>query len=68
MIGDNFYLPIPRGIFYSEKKDNSHTGYLRLLPVSLENDFNACDDYRDLVQVRLVGAFYVAITTKQELL
>ena len=42
---------IPDGLFYSQHEKNSNKGYLRLIPVSFENDVVGCDDYQALVKV-----------------
>lgn len=47
---------IPDGLFYSQHEKNSNKGYLRLIPVSFENDVVGCDDYQSLVKVAQIVA------------
>ena len=50
---ENNLVEVPTSLFYTSETEEaeSHTGYLRSIPVSLENDVVECDDYRELVKV-----------------
>ena len=47
------FVPLPRGIFYTDegRESANHQGYLRLIPLSFENEVTECSDYQDLVKV-----------------
>ena len=52
MNADPDFIPIPNGIFYTQESDkDNHSGYLRIIPLSLENDVSVCMDYKKLVDV-----------------
>lgn len=57
---ENSIVEVPNSLFYTSETEEaeSHTGYLRIIPVSLENDVVECDDYRELVKVRTNGFFH----------
>lgn len=46
-------IPLPRGIFYTDegRTESTHHGYLRIIPLSFENEVAECSDYQDLVKV-----------------
>lgn len=46
-------IPLPRGIFYTDegRAESTHHGYLRIIPLSFENEVAECSDYQDLVKV-----------------
>ncbi|KAK8833241.1 hypothetical protein WA577_007772 [Blastocystis sp. JDR] len=45
-------IPLPRGIFYTDegRAESTHHGYLRIIPLSFENEVAECSDYQDLVK------------------
>ena len=46
-------VDVPNSVFYTTENADaeSHTGYLRIIPVSFENDVVECDDYKELLAV-----------------
>ena len=46
-------VDVPNSVFYTTETADaeSHTGYLRIIPVSFENDVVECDDYKELLAV-----------------
>ena len=44
-------VDVPNSVFYTTENADaeSHTGYLRIIPVSFENDVVECDDYKELL-------------------
>ena len=46
-------VDVPNSVFYTTENADaeSHTGYLRIIPVNFENDVVECDDYKELLAV-----------------
>ena len=61
---ENNLVEVPTSLFYTSETEEaeSHTGYLRIIPVSLENDEVECDDYRELVKVWMGECFLCSIS------
>ena len=50
---DTNVVDVPSSVFYTTENSDaeSHTGYLRIIPVNFENDVTECDDYKELLAV-----------------
>ena len=50
---DTNVVDVPSSVFYTTENADaeSHTGYLRIIPVNFENDVVECDDYKELLAV-----------------